>query len=440
MEPQGTATEPVEADIRKSYLIPALEIPGFEALLNRYDHRFVKPDVYKVSLSSIKFNLTHRWVIDDDQFATNQFFHPYQGTVYHGFARSAGLNYWEAFGYAFAGSFLWEIAGETTRPSINDQIATGIGGTFFGEPLFRMSSLLLERGGGHPGFWRESGMAIASPTMAFNRWLFGDRFDDVFPSRDAGHDVRVNFGGTVTAHGEQGTAHLLKRNELVANYSITYGMPGNPDYTYSRPFDYFDFEFTGSTANVQSIMTRGLLAGRAYGDGAYRGVWGLFGSYDYVSPQVFRVSTTAFSLGTTAQIGRPKTAALQVTALAGSGYGAAVTMHGGDERDYHYGLTPQGLLALRLIMANRISIDVAGRDYYVSHIASLQKRGFENVALADAGITLKLAGHHAITVKYGGAFRNAHYPDLGRRVQSRGTVGLYYTYLNNPHFGAVDWR
>ena len=70
--------------------------------------------------------------------------------MYHGFARSAGFNYWEALGNTFAGSALWEIAGEKTPPSRNDQIASGIGGTFLGEALFRMSNLLLERGEGVP--------------------------------------------------------------------------------------------------------------------------------------------------------------------------------------------------------------------------------------------------------------------------------------------------
>jgi hypothetical protein len=45
--------------------------------------------------------------------------------------------------------------GETTNPSINDQIANGIGGTFFGETLFRMASLVLEGDGEKPGLWRE---------------------------------------------------------------------------------------------------------------------------------------------------------------------------------------------------------------------------------------------------------------------------------------------
>ena len=43
-------------------------------------------------------------------------------------------------------------------------------------------------------------------------------------------------------------------------------------------------------------MTRGLLAGRSYAVGErYSGVWGLYGSYDYIAPQTYRVASTAFS-------------------------------------------------------------------------------------------------------------------------------------------------
>jgi hypothetical protein len=167
----------------KSYLIPAVEILGYLFLLNRFDRHFIEPkDEYRTDGETIWRNLTDsKWVIDDDQFSTNQFLHPYGGTIYYGSARSAGLNFYESFLYTAAGSFLWEIGGERTRPSINDQITTTFGGTFLGEPLFRMAGLLLETEGGRPGFWRELGAAVISPPTGFNRLVFGNRFDTVFP-------------------------------------------------------------------------------------------------------------------------------------------------------------------------------------------------------------------------------------------------------------------
>src|SRR4029453_11626979 len=125
------------------------------------------------------------WVTDNDPFGVNQFAHPYQGSMYHGCARSAGLGYWESSAYTFAGSLAWEIAGENTPPAVNDQIASGIAGSFLGEALFRMASLVLEQGGAVPRFWRELGAAVISPSTGFNRLAFGDRFKGTFSSRGA---------------------------------------------------------------------------------------------------------------------------------------------------------------------------------------------------------------------------------------------------------------
>ena len=117
------------------------------------------------------------WGFDGDSFQINQIQHPYQGAVYQGFARSAGIGFWESSAYTFLGSFVWEVAGETTTPSINDQVASGIGGSFLGEPLFRLASLVLEDGGDNPGFWRELGEAGVPAPTGLNPPALGVRVD-----------------------------------------------------------------------------------------------------------------------------------------------------------------------------------------------------------------------------------------------------------------------
>ena len=172
-EPAGTLpklgpSEQIEA--RKSYTIPALEIIGFDLLLNQFNRHYFEGDDYDTSLSSIKRNLQRSWVTDNDPYAINQFGHPYQGSMYHGFARSAGLGYWESSAYTFAGSVFWEIAGETTPPSRNDQINSGIGGSFLGEALFRMSSLVLEKGTGLPNSGASSARRWCRRQPASTAW------------------------------------------------------------------------------------------------------------------------------------------------------------------------------------------------------------------------------------------------------------------------------
>jgi hypothetical protein len=44
-----------------------------------------------------------------------------------------------------------------------------------------------------------------------------------------------------------------------------------------------------------------------------------------------------------------------------------------------------------------------------------------------------------MSVRYMWSRRAAAYPDLGDVIQSRGSFGLFYTYLAGCRFGAVDW-
>lgn len=428
-----------------SYRLPAVEIVGFEFLLNRANRYFgsVRDD-YRVTSTSIRRNLRSSWGTDHDPFQTNQLGHPYQGAMYHGFARSAGLDYWHSLGYAFGGSALWEIAGEQTRPSRNDQIASGVGGTFLGEALFRMSSLVLERGGGLPGFWREVAAAAIDPAAGFNRLAFGDRFGGVFSSRDAAYFSRLQMGYSGSVKRDTGSSNAdFKRSEAQVDFSIDYGPPGTPNYEYTRPFDYFNFRATASSANgIENVMTHGLLMGMSYQAGpAYRGVWGLYGSYDYIAPQTFRVSSTALSIGSTAQWWLGDTLSLQGTAMAGLGYAAVGTTRGAvGERDYNYGVAPQALLALRLIRGDTASLDLTARDYFVSSVRSGPNGGHDNIVRADASFTYRLARQHAVTFRVLGSRRDASYTNPGAQRQMQVSVGVFYTLLGQDRFGVVDWR
>src|SRR5882724_3633890 len=424
----------------KSYAIPAAEIAGFEFLLNRIDRRIYGGTDYSVTTGTIKRNLQHSWVVDNDPYKINQLGHPYQGSIYHGLARSAGLGFWESFGYTFAGSMLWEYAGETTLPSKNDQVASGIAGNFLGESLFRMANLVLEKGDG--SYWRELAAAAISPGAEFNRLAFRERFAKALDSKDPAYYARVQVGAAGTTRLREGEATDLKRNELLVDYSMDYGLPGKPGYHYDRPWDYFSFQLTASSANaVENLSTRGLLFGTSYEAGErYRGLWGLYGSYDYISPQLFRVSSTALSLGTTGELRLAERIAVQGSLLAGVGYASVGTIHGTLNTDYHYGTAPQALAALRLIFGDRWSLDATARDFFVSKVGGAGTGGHDNIGRADITFTARVRREHGIAVKYLWSRRDATFSSLGDLSQVRATIGLYYVYLGRERFGAVDWR
>ncbi|HKT74586.1 MAG TPA: DUF3943 domain-containing protein [Steroidobacteraceae bacterium] len=447
----------------RSFLVPAYEIPAFQLLLNRYDHYAIDAATYPSPLTNISANWHRNWVVDNDKFSTNQFLHPYQGSIYQGLARSAGLTFWEASAYTFAGSLLWEESGENTAPSINDQIATGIGGNFLGEPLFRIASLLLESSNGTGHWWHELGAAIISPATGFNRLVYGHRFDPVFQSHDPAVFTRVDLSGDLQSHFSSNinfnadptappASQRFKRAGATASFTMAYGLPGKPGYTYDRPFDYFNLELTGDTTNgVESVFSRGLLYGADYQVGAaYRGIWGAYGLYDYAAPNIFRVSNVAGAIGTTGQWWLSDSIALHGTALGGVGYAAGGVIHGSGvtrssplgegQRNYHYGIAPESVLALRLVMGDRAALDATARGYYISRLAATESTGAETISRFDVALTVRVFDLHGITLRYERSQRDGHYSDLPSSRQTVDMLSLGYTLLGHQRFGAVDWR
>jgi len=275
--------------------------------------------------------------------------------------------------------------------------------------------------------------------MGFNRRVMG--YDSIFSSRGAPYYSRLSLGFSSATQNNPGTSTKVRPNEALADFSLDYGMPGKPGYEYTRPFDYFTFQATASSANLfENVMTRGLLYGKTYASRSkWRGVWGIYGSYDYISPQTYRISSTALSIGTTAQAWLTKDIALQGTALAGAGYAAVGTLHGSAEGDYHYGIAPQALVSLRLVFGDKASLDLTGREYFVTNVAGATS-GHDNIIRTDIAFTWRVWRQHAISIKYLWNRRDASYPTLGDRTQSRATFGIFYTMLGHDHFGVVDWR
>lgn len=440
----------------ESKLLAAGELASFLVLLNAYDRSAYANEyqdgkkVFAVTFNTAWDHLREeRWVHDRDPFNVNQFGHPYQGATMYGFARSAGQGFWTSLIYSDVGSFAWEIAGETDPPSINDLITTGQAGSLLGEALYRLSDLVTKDNPGKHHFWHDVLADVLSPPRALNRRAFGGQFRNELPDSAPATSWQLRLGATVDALAHAQTSTLLNRH-VAGEYWMSYGLPGEPGYEYDRPLDYFDFQASllASTSNpIESVMLRGLLLGRKTAAGSTaRGIWGLYGSYDYISPFLFRVSSTAVSLGTTQQLWLAPGLALQGSSLAGVGYGAAGTTTvvpstptSEEVRDYHFGVTPQALLALRLIAGNRLSIDADGREYYVSGLGSDDVHGSELIFRGDFGASLRIIGGHTLGVRYIASTRDAKYGKFPDRHFTEGTVTVAYSFLGANQFGAVKW-
>jgi len=424
-------------DGHKSYIIPVVEIAALDAAVNAGGRLLSDPAGYEVTPDSIRRNLRSRWVVDDDPFQINQFGHPYQGAMYHGIARSNGLSYWPSAATTFAASALWEIAGETTPPSLNDQIASGIAGSFLGEPLFRISRLLLERADHGPGVWRTLGAVLVSPPTGLNHVMIGDPAGSVAPDAVPFSDIRVQLGATAVANGGSQSGPSLSSSQAHLALSMDYGYPGDPGYHHERPFDYFRIESSVSSEGLEQLSTRGLVAGFDYRAERLAGISGLYGSYEYFAPDDFRFSSTALSFGTTLQASLSESLVVQSTGLLGGGYVATHSADPADERDYHYGLAPQALANVRVISGRRAALDVTAREYFVSALGGFRTHQRDLISLGDASLAIRLYHKHALGLTYQLARRRSDFPALPDQTLARSRVGVFYTFLGSGGFGAV---
>jgi hypothetical protein len=408
-----------------------------DAGVNLAARQVMGPDHYRVTAASIRRNLRGPWVIDDDPFEINQFLHPYQGAMYHGIARSNGLSYWPSVAYTFAGSALWEIAGENKPPARNDQIASGIAGSILGEPLFRISRLLIDRANNGPGVWRMFGSVLASPPTGINHLLVGNPAGSGATDAVPFSDIRVQFGATAIANGRSRSVSSLAVNRPRLALSMDYGYPGNATYRHERPFDYFRIESSVSSEGMEHLSTRGLIGGADYRAGRVSGIWGVYGAYDYFAPGDFHFSSTSVSFGTTLQASISESLVVQSSALVGGGYAAVKSLERSDDRDYHYGVAPQALANLRVIGGRRAALDVTAREYVISTVGGFGTNQRDLIFIGDASLAIRVYRRHALGLTYQLAQRTSEFFAVPDHTRARSTVGLFYTFLGSGGFGAV---
>ena len=332
------------------------------------------PPSFEVSSASIRRNLRGPWVVDDDPFQINQFGHPYQGAMYHGIARSNGLGYWPSVAYTFAGSALWEIAGEATPPSRNDQIASGIAGLV---PWRAAVSHLPPSPGTRRRGTRDMekiGSVLASPPTGINHpWsaLLRDRFrPDAVPFSD----IRVQIGATAIRDrpGPRGVfAGVGSTARRVVDGLRASGKRQLPPRASVRLLQ----------GRKQPLVRRSRTAVDARSDcrgrlrsGSLAGIWGLYGTYDYFAPDDFRFSSTAFS---SARRCKRRCPSRWWCKVPGSWAAATLRRMPSTRRTAttHYGVAPQALANLRVIAGRRAALDVTAREYFVSRRAGSPPAG-----------------------------------------------------------------
>ncbi|SFN30017.1 protein of unknown function [Chitinophaga sp. YR627] len=223
--------------VKKKFLRAAGELVITELLPWSFNRFVRKAEFAKVSFKSIGTNLKpSSWEWDDNNFKTNQFAHPYHGNLYYSTFRTNGYSFWQSAPAAFAGSFLWEIAGETHFPAPNDFINTSLGGIALGEMTYRIANKIVNNGAvGMKRQLQEVVALVINPVNGLNRILDGN-WGRVYGDTDStALAVYLNIG---TRHFNIRTLNEYTKgnNELYFRLRLLYGDRYKPS---NIPFESF---------------------------------------------------------------------------------------------------------------------------------------------------------------------------------------------------------
>ena len=181
----------------------------------------------------------------------------------------------------------------------------------------------------------------------------------------------------------------------------------------------------------------GLIAGVDYGGERLAGIWGLYGTYDYLAPDDFRFSSTAFTVGTTMQAAISESLLVQSSGLVGVGYAAAHALDQTDWHKYHYGVAPQALANMRVIAGRRAALDVTAREYFVGTLGGFSTGQRDLFFVGDASLAIRVYRRHALAFTYQLARRSSVPLGLPDQTANRSRVGVTYTFLGSGGFGGV---
>ena len=250
----------------KNFGRAALEVFGVNLLVWTYD-RYIREGgtnpVFRIGFNSWAENLEAGWNWDDNNFATNQFAHPYHGSLYFNAARSLGYSYWESIPVTLAGSIMWEYFGETHNPSLNDWVSTGIGGVALGEVLHRFGTSIRDNtASGSSRNWREVGGMLVDPMGGLNRIIDGDwARQGANPSYRYPKNYRTILDIGLRTRGEE-KLWESDTTDVYVELDFEWGDPFFGDM--GKPYDSFDFQFQlnfGDKMLISRVESSGNLAG-----------------------------------------------------------------------------------------------------------------------------------------------------------------------------------
>ena len=228
-------------------------------------------------------NIQGGWEWDTNPIRVNSFEHPWAGAMYYNVARANGLSFYAALPATAAGSLMWELFGEPRPPATNDVITTALGGVALGEPMFRLSQIVLDnQATGLNRIWREVTVFVLNPGLGLDRlsrgqlWSAGANPPDRRPAL-----LKGNVGMGAVRLSPAGGSPGQPADAATVRLGLQYGDPFDGEKV--TPFSSFSgtMEMTSISAVLTQLGARGIIASIGHRDGPTDKVVGVFLDFDY---------------------------------------------------------------------------------------------------------------------------------------------------------------
>ncbi|MCD8738977.1 DUF3943 domain-containing protein [Mucilaginibacter roseus] len=217
-----------------------------EAIPFSYSKFISKAPYANVTWSSIKHNIKPgSWTWDKDIFKTNQFGHPYHGSLYFNAFRSNGYTFGQSALATAAGSYLWETFGENEPPSPNDFVNTTFGGVVLGEMTHRLANRIVNNRA--TGFKRQMNEVIGfivNPMNGLNRIIDG-KWGKV--NRNT-----ADYDSTkISVELDLGARRFNPNSYSLPGAKGKFGWFARAKFIYGNPYDDYSTPFSNIIVNVE---------------------------------------------------------------------------------------------------------------------------------------------------------------------------------------------
>ncbi len=421
--------------IKKRFWRAAGELMIAQVIPWSYNYFVRDAEFARITWESIWYNMHFKnWVWDDNTFQTNQFAHPYHGSLYYSAFRTNGYSFWESVPAAFAGSYIWEVAGETHPASPNDLLNTSLGGISLGEMTYRFSNLIVNNK--QTGFKRQANEVLAflvNPMNGLNRIIDG-RWGRVMANpKDR---VPAFLSGTVDAgyrrySNEIEDVFTKGENEFYVRANIQYG---NPFEDFEKPFS--NFSLTGElgasdSATLNNVQVVGGLYSNVLKDNEkVNKLMTVTMNYDYIKNTSIQFGGQSFSLKIMSDHKRENNSHIYIEAGIIGVVIAAVPddyLSYGEGRNYDFGSGGGVLLGTKINLKDKFWVGLNYKGIWFHTINGNPSDFFINTLVGD--LRYFLTEQFSLTTQAGYIVQNSNYEDFDDTVKKYpyGRIGVGYT-------------